>query len=154
MDRSLWHCTGDRDQDHPQEKVPFTWASKRLKILRFICFLSYLGEETFVCDKALCSGRINYLWFHWFCEWSLKFKYWRVEKEAKVRVLFHFLIICNCLLIILKCGQISWGERNKGENLHGLRGEEGLWGRYIHCPDAAPPCKECLVPDLHSNCLC
>ena len=20
MDRSLWHCTGDRNQDHPQEK--------------------------------------------------------------------------------------------------------------------------------------
>ena len=20
MDRGLWHCTGDRDQDHPQEK--------------------------------------------------------------------------------------------------------------------------------------
>ena len=42
------------------------------------------------------------------CEWSLKFKYWRLKKEAKVSMLFHFLIVCNCLLIILNCGGTSW----------------------------------------------
>ena len=37
------------------------------------------------------------------------------------------------------CGQIPWEERDGGENLRGLTGGEGLWGRYSRCPGVAPP---------------